>query len=181
MRHVLKIHPDSQCAAVSHIEVDAVRPRPTFLELRYFVSGRTADLNIPALTTPARTDKLWQHTCFEAFVRASPNPSYLEFNFAPSMEWAAYRFNGHRNGMSVASGISPPHIKMRLNGTGCELRVSLELDGIPDLLTSAPWSLGLSAVIEETGGRKSFWALAHPPGNADFHHPDCFALELPAA
>ena len=27
----------------------------------------------------------------------------------------------------------------------------------------------------------SYWALAHPPGKPDFHHPDCFALELPAA
>jgi hypothetical protein len=23
--------------------------------------------------------------------------------------------------------------------------------------------------------------LAHPPGKPDFHHSDCFALELPAA
>jgi len=23
--------------------------------------------------------------------------------------------------------------------------------------------------------------LAHPPGKPDFHHPDCFALELPPA
>ena len=60
-------------------------------------------------------------------------------------------------------------------------RSSLELDGLPSLPGDAPWRLGLSAVIEETTGRKSFWALAHPPGKADFHHPDCFAFELPAA
>jgi hypothetical protein len=36
-------------------------------------------------------------------------------------------------------------------------------------------------VIEETNGRKSYWALAHPPGKPDFHHSDCFALGLPAA
>jgi hypothetical protein len=35
-------------------------------------------------------------------------------------------------------------------------------------------------VIEETNGRLSYWALAHPPGKPDFHHSDCFALELPA-
>jgi hypothetical protein len=35
--------------------------------------------------------------------------------------------------------------------------------------------LGLSAVLEEQDGTKSYWALAHPPGGKpDFHHPDCF-------
>jgi len=38
-----------------------------------------------------------------------------------------------------------------------------------------------STTFEETNGRLSYWALAHPPGKPDFHHPDCFALELPAA
>ena len=42
--------------------------------------------------------------------------------------------------------------------------------------------MGLCAVIEEKDGTKSYWALAHPPGDKpDFHDPACFALELPAA
>jgi hypothetical protein len=36
----------------------------------------------------------------------------------------------------------------------------------------------LAAVIEDTRGDKSYWALAHPPGKADFHHSDTFALEF---
>ena len=40
--------------------------------------------------------------------------------------------------------------------------------------------LGLSAVLEEKDGTKSYWALAHPPGDKpDFHDPDCFAAQLP--
>ena len=62
-----------------------------------------------------------------------------------------------------------------------ELRAELALDCLPDLPRDAPWQLGLSAVIEEADGRLSYWALAHPPGKPDFHHSDCFALELPAA
>jgi hypothetical protein len=42
------------------------------------------------------------------------------------------------------------------------------------------WQIGASAVIEETNGTKSYWALAHPPGKADFHHSDCFAAVLGA-
>jgi hypothetical protein len=53
------------------------------------------------------------------------------------------------------------------------------LDGL-SLPGAAVWRLGLSAVIEETSGRKSYWALAHPKGKPDFHHADCFTLELAA-
>jgi len=42
-------------------------------------------------------------------------------------------------------------------------------------------AMGLSSVIEEQGGAKSYWALAHPEGNPDFHAPACFAATLPAA
>jgi hypothetical protein len=38
--------------------------------------------------------------------------------------------------------------------------------------------LGLSAVIEDDNGSLSYWALKHPSGKPDFHHPDAFALEI---
>jgi hypothetical protein len=58
--------------------------------------------------------------------------------------------------------------------------LSAEFDVSPYL--SGPSMLGLSAVIEEKDGTKSYWALAHPPGDKpDFHHLDCFAVELPPA
>ena len=42
------------------------------------------------------------------------------------------------------------------------------------------WELGLSAVLEEKDGTKSYWALAHPEGDRpDFHDPVCFAARLP--
>jgi len=174
MRHALKLHPDSRPGAATGIEVDVARPHAGNLLLHYFVAGTISDLVMPPVSTSMRTDELWRHTCFEAFVRPSPGEAYYEFNFAPSTRWAAYRFSGARRGMHVAGEIREPHIDVRSNGGICEMRVSL------DLPSDAPWRLGVSAVIEETSGRKSYWALAHPPGKADFHHSDCFTLELPA-
>ena len=171
----LKLHPDSRCDAAARIEAEAARPGPGKLLLRYLVSGTMSDLRLPAAAAPARADELWRHTCFEAFLRASPGEAYYEFNFAPSKQWAAYRFDGYRSGMRVADEVGTPSIEVRSSGASFELRVTL------DLPSDAPWRLGLSAVIEETNGRISYWALAHPPGKADFHHPDCFALELPPA
>jgi hypothetical protein len=174
-------HPDSRCAAATGIEVEAMRPRADNLVLRYFVTGNLAGLRMPPVTSPARTDGLWRHTCFEAFVRAGPGAAYYEFNFAPSTQWAAYRFSDYRSGMSVADCMSAPRIETRSDGGSYELQASLSLDGLPDLPRNLAWRLGLSAVIEEADGGMSYWALAHSPGKPDFHHSDCFALELPAA
>ena len=181
MRQALKLHPDSRCSAATHIEVEAARPRPGNLVLYYFVTGKMIDLSLPPVTDPTRSDELWQHTCFEAFVCASPGAAYYEFNFAPSMQWAAYRFSGYRSGMSVASEISAPSVEVQSNGACYKLQASLELDRLSSLPSDRVWRLGLSVVIEETSGGKSYWALAHPPGKADFHHSDCFAQEVPVA
>ena len=167
--------------AATCIEVDIARPRPGDLALRYVVTGGIADLLLPSGTASECADELWRHTCFEAFVRAAPGAVYYEFNYAPSRQWAAYRFSDYRSGMSATSGIGAPGIETCSDGGSYELQVSLSLDGLPDLPNDSAWRLGLSAVIEEVDGGMSYWALAHPPGNADFHHSDCFALELPAA
>ena len=173
MRHTLRLHPDSLCAAATRIEVDVARPRPGSLVLSYVVSGKISDLRLPPVVTAARADALWRYTCFEAFVRGSVDPGYYEFNFSPSTQWAAYRFSGYRSGMRVAAEISAPRIEVRSSAETFTLQAALEFDGL-----SSPLHLGLSAVLEETNGCKSYWALAHPPGKADFHHADCFALEL---
>ena len=49
---------------------------------------------------------------------------------------------------------------------------------LPHLLTMQPLRLGLSAVIEDDSGKLSYWALKHPSGKPDFHHPDTFVLEI---
>jgi hypothetical protein len=83
--------------------------------------------------------------------------------------------------MRVATEISAPRIESQWGVGRYTLQASLELDFLSSLPSNARWRLGLSAVIEETSGRRSYWALAHPPGKADFHHSDCFAHELSPA
>ena len=181
MRKSLKRHPSAPCEAVTRIDVEIARPRADRLRLSYAVTGNMRDLCLPAATAPTRCDGLWQHTCFEAFIRAPSGRAYYEFNFAPSLQWAAYRFSGYRSGMRVANEIGRPRIEIRSDETHYELQTALALGRLSDLPSDAAWELGVSAVIEETSGRKSYWALEHPPGKADFHHSDCFAYELAAA
>ena len=172
MRQLLKLHPTSRCGAVREIAVEARRLDRTTLRLAYRASGTMADLLIPSPARPARTDALWQHTCFETFLRAPADGGYLEFNFAPSTEWAAYAFSGYRSAMEIVADAS---VSIEAEATDDALTLIATLEGLPD---DAGWRLGLSAVMEEKSGRRSYWALAHPPGKPDFHHSDCFALEL---
>jgi hypothetical protein len=79
--------------------------------------------------------------------------------------------------MRVATEINAPQITVQSSPERYVLQASLDLG---QLLLSPRSTLrvGLSAVIEEISGRRSYWALAHPPGKADFHHFDSFALEV---
>jgi hypothetical protein len=181
MRLPLALHLDSHCTAVTGIDVSIKRPQPGHLSLRYTVSGRIGALRMPHVMASTRADELWRRTCFEAFVRESSHSAYYEFNFAPSTQWAAYGFGEYRSGKHVPSEFRTPLIEVESTVDRYILQASLDLERLPGLGKDAMWRLGLSAVIEEKNGDISYWALAHPPGKPDFHHYDCFALELAGA
>jgi hypothetical protein len=178
MRQPLKAHSDSHCFSAATVEVEISRVATSSLVLLYMVTGKMSDIRIPPVVPAARGDELWRHTCFEAFVRASSGPEYYEFNFAPSTQWAAYRFRSYRSGMSVAADIGAPSIKVQSKPDCLSLQASVPLDRLSGLTRTGLWRLGLSAMIEDRSGQKSYWALAHPQGEPDFHHLDGFAHEI---
>jgi hypothetical protein len=180
MRQALRRHPDSRCIAATRIDVDVAQPFAGNLVLSYVVHGDIGALRLMPMTASARGDELWRHTCFEAFVGSAAGDAYYELNFAPSTQWAAYRFASYRDGMRVATEMSAPRIEVRSTPEHYTLQASLELNGLSGLRRDAGWRLGLAAVTEDTRGGMSYWALAHPPGKADFHHRDGFAYELSA-
>jgi hypothetical protein len=180
MRHVLNLHPDSRCDAATRIEVYVSRGGGGNLLLHYYAIGTSGLVIAVAAAAPSRSqDDLWRHTCFEAFLRPTEGDGYCEFNFAPSRQWAAYHFDGYRSGKRAVIETDPPSIELRHASEQFELRAHLKLDGLPGVSVDSPLRLGLSAVVEEKNGRLSYWALKHAPGKPDFHHSDCFALELP--
>ena len=127
---------------------------------------------LPELSEAARADELWRTTCFEAFLQRAGEEAYREWNFAPSGQWAAYDFAAYREGRANAEVDDPPYIRLEDNFTWWTLGATI---AVPAEQT---WRLGLSAVLEERDGTKSYWALAHPGDRPDFHHPDCFAATL---
>ncbi|HEX4736245.1 MAG TPA: DOMON-like domain-containing protein [Allosphingosinicella sp.] len=179
MRVSLKSHPETPPNSIRAVDVEVVMTDPDDILLRYFVDG--SGLSLPEWESSGRADELWTTTCFELFLAETSGETYYEFNFSPSSQWAAYVFDRYREGrQDLTVTVEPfverfPEIEPEDGAPLYVLDADLDLSDIPPVRMR----MGLSAVIEEQDGTKSYWALAHPAGKPDFHHPDCFTLELP--
>ena len=155
--------------------------RNSTLLLSYAVTGRMRDLQLPPVVATTRADELWRHTCFEAFLRSVAGRRVLRIQLRAVDAMGGLSFQqlpqpdtrGERAAHAPDRGAIEPRA-LRIAGRAGARRAV-------DLPSDAAWRLGLAAVIEETSGHKSYWALAHPPGKPDFHHSDGFAYELPPA
>src|SRR5215469_16891245 len=180
-RVFLLAHPDAGGEFVWSIAAEAQFTAGASLRCRYTLRGDTPRLRLPQAGAGRRADGLWRHTCFEAFVGAPGSASYYEFNFSPELDWAAYRFDDYRTGMSAVTLERAPGLQVDRSSDALELTATVHLQGLAPLCDALALRLALAAVIEENDGRLAYWALRHPPGNPDFHHPEGFTLELPSA
>ncbi|MFA7586565.1 MAG: DOMON-like domain-containing protein [Novosphingobium sp.] len=168
-------HPDHPPLAVTGIAARIGGTGGPWLRLRWIVEG-AARVVIPPFVGKGRADDLWRTTCFELFVGSPHAPGYVEFNLSPSERWAAYDFAAYREGMANRAMPRDPVCTPRCGRDTLIFDADLPMAGLPPL----PWVAGMTAVIEEEGGIRSYWALRHPDGKADFHHRDCLAIEVPA-
>lgn len=178
MRAELICHPQTPAKAVRSIAVEVTLSFDDGFALEFVVSGDIDAVILPEgqgelVIADSATDGLWQSSCFEAFLTDEGGTDYTEFNYAPDGRWACYQFDDYRV-LQRPDELAPWVMSAAREATRYALRIE------PGILPEATTKLGLSAVIEEVDGTKSFWALAHPPGRPDFHHPDCFALTLGA-
>jgi len=172
----LMCHPQSDAGGIEAIDVTATLGQGGEIKLVYRVTGALEALKIADPTIPDRVDGLWKNTCFELFVGNSEDKSYLEYNFAPSGQWAAYQFSGYRAGMAQLE-TRVPIVSVAQSGDFLTVSVTLY---VPDTERHADLWVGISAVVATKSREISYWALAHPAGSPDFHHKDCFALKLEA-
>jgi hypothetical protein len=175
----LVAHPSSPCDAIRRLEAGFETAKlPGELEIRFRMDGDIGRIRLPPAELARRRDGLWQHTCFEVFLRPDGSDSYHEFNFAPSGDWAAYRFGGRRSD-STAPELAAPRIECRRLPDGCTLSAQIAIAALPELARAASIDAGLTAVIETIDGARSYWALAHGGDKPDFHDPATFTLRVP--
>jgi hypothetical protein len=169
-------HPASACAPITTFSAQLDRPAADRLKVRFRIDGAIDQLLIPRNAAPRRVDGLWKHTCVEVFLKAEGSSAYHEFNFSPSGEWAAYRFDSYRSGMTAAVVDDAPRIATTTAAD--QLLIDVEIALPADLGAPEPL-FSLSAVIEDRSARISYWAVAHAPHKPDFHHDNGFVLRLP--
>ena len=137
-----------------------------YWQLCYQILTPAALILPPPAATPEFRDKLWQHTCCEAFF-AHADGAYREYNLAPSGNWAVYDFRATRSGQTPRTDLPAPAIVCAPRPDGFRLTPRLPAD-------AQATRLALSLVLETTDGQCFHLALTHPTDKPDFHHPQSF-------
>jgi hypothetical protein len=161
-----------RCKLFAQVEL---APGPV-VQLRYRLRGDLTGLAIAAPSASRRADRLWEHTCFEAFIAPYGRELYVEINVAPSTEWAAYAFDGYRLGMRQLEVARAPAIAVARQTDELTVTADVDLSALAD--ARWPWRVGLCAVVAQTGGARSYWALRHSGPKPDFHDAASFAVLL---
>jgi len=174
----LDCHPSSPSDAVTGLTASARIGGAGKLAVRFALEADMSRVVLPRTRAPARADELWRHTCFEVFVGLPESEAYCELNFSPSGEWAIYGFVGYRRGMAPIEVRRAPRIAIRPTPRGLVLEAVTYLEELPMPGRGSPLRAGVAAVIEETDGRLTYWALTHPAALPDFHHRLGFALQV---
>jgi hypothetical protein len=155
------------------IEVGFER-RQAELSLTYVIRGKWASLKVPPVSNPPqRKDFLWEHTCFECFLAAPATPSYSEWNFSPSGDWAHYEFLDYRKAKAGDTNQEVYELSwMPMSSQEVHLVVTIPV------MDEGPLDVGVSAVLEMRSGQKSYWALKHAGEKPDFHRREHFLLKI---
>ncbi len=152
------------------------------LTLDFLLHGGLRKLKLPQHMTPpavspVRRDELWQHTCLELFARVDGAPGYLEFNFSPSGDWAAYEFDDYRGARRNLESIACT-VRSSRQDDSLRVRATLSVPAMAATRQPVAWQLNLAAVVESSDGALSYWALCHPRAQPDFHDPAGFSCTL---
>jgi len=177
----LQPHPASAPGPLRALSVSGALEPGGQITLDYLLQGELLRLRLPPpARQPQRRDELWRHTCLELFAQRESAAGYLEFNFSPSGDWAAYRFDDCRSGQRHDEAQSVG-ITVHALGPG-QLRIQARAQlpsPPPGRATEQPWRLGLAAVIEADDDTLAYWALRHTREKPDFHAADSFGVALP--
>jgi hypothetical protein len=172
---IFLLKPFEPHTSIDQISIDVnLERRPGELSLTYVIKGKWADLKVPPVSSPPqRKDFLWEHTCFECFLGVPESPSYCEWNFSPSGDWAHYEFLDYRKAKAGDTNHEVYEISwMPMSAQEAHLVVTIPI------LEEGRLDVGLSAVLEMRSGQKSYWALRHAEGKPDFHRREDFLIKI---
>jgi len=120
---------------------------------------------------------LWTATCFEFFLGIADHAQYWEFNMSCSGDWNVYSMDAYRRiGFREETAIQRLQLEVQ-DKTDC-LLVDAIVDLNPVIQKEDLIQAGISSVIQTRDRIETYWALAHPSPQADFHLRESFTLQL---
>jgi len=148
------------------------------LSIQYEVDGNIDQIVFPALSAhPSRKDDLWKATCFEFFIAITDQSQYWEFNMSPSSDWNVYVMDAYRQ-VNMREEIAYSQLPFEFNVAQDKLSVNISLDLSLIVQPEQLLQIGIAAIIQTKDRKESYWALAHPNPQADFHLRESFNLSL---
>jgi hypothetical protein len=178
LRHGFELHPFGGDGPASDLRLEGeVSREGALLRLRYRLGGAIETVQVPPpATSPTRRDGLWTTTCFECFWGIDGERPYWELNLSPAGHWNLYRLEDYRLGLRPEPRYDCPLQRVSQGAEALSMELDLPLPApIP---ADAPLQVAIAAVIEDRRGQLSYWALAHPGAEPDFHRRDAFLLRL---
>ncbi len=159
-----------------HVAVDIER-NENQLSLLYGVKGAIDNILLPKPSVSTRQDDLWKATCFEFFFALPDAPDYWEANLSPSGAWNFYHMDAYRRiGFREETAIQSLPFEFRKADDKYLLNVSMNL--MPILPAEQKILASITAIIQTKDGNETYWALAHPGPQADFHLRESFIIRL---
>lgn len=158
------------------IEVTGQKPAADELVLEFTLRGALKQIRFPDVhLVESRRDELWKNTCLECFFSADLDPAtpYFEINCAPNGDWNAYAFSSYRQGMEASKNLRVKLTQRESAENEAFFRIHVSGEDL-----RAARYLSMTAVIEFADGTRSFFALAHPGPQPDFHLKKSFLISL---
>lgn len=176
MKHSFSLVPFAADKAPAISIAGEIQRQGDRLKIFYCLEG-ASQIIIPEITyNPTRQYDLWNHTCFEFFLRIHNSTKYWEFNLSPAGHWNVFRFPDYRQDIAeeMALAFLPFKVQMQADLLQLDLEVNLKKIISPQQKLEA----SVTTVIEDRASRLSYWALSHSGKEPDFHHQDSFLIDL---
>ena len=165
-------------ANIPAIEITgAIIRQDNIISIHYSVRGEIKNILLPNPSTSSRKDDLWKATCFEFFIAIPNLPEYWEFNMSPSSEWNIYHMDTYRRiGFREESAIDELQFAFKQTANEFSADISVNLHSIIRLVQNL--QVNVTAIIQTKDKNETYWSLAHPSQQADFHLKESFIINI---
>lgn len=148
------------------------------LNIDYYITGETENIRFPERSiSPMRKDGLWADTCFEFFLAPRGNPQYWEFNLSPAGDWNVYRMDAYRR-VGFREEVSIQHLTFEVKMEPGSIAINARVQLAPLISDSERIQVGVSCIVQNIDQHETYWALAHPETQPDFHLRESFLIEI---